>query len=210
MGTHGRRGFERLVLGSVAEKVVRRAACAVLTVGPTADDAAPAGAFRRILCPVDLLDGSAHTTRLALSLAQESGAQVTLLHVLDGRTYPVARSPFGLDIAHYRQEVEGFAREDLQRLVPEDARDWCQPEVVVTWGHPGREILLAAERQRADVVVMGAHGGALPPVVFGSTAQHVVRTAACPVLTVRDRARRPHETAELVAAPGAGDKGEPR
>jgi nucleotide-binding universal stress UspA family protein len=211
MGTHGRRGFERLVLGSVAEKVVRRAACAVLTVGPTADDAAPAGVFRRILCPVDLLDGSAHTTRLALSLAQESGAQVTLLHVLDGRTYPVARSPFGLDVAHYRKEVEGFALEDLQRLVPEDARDWCRPEAVVTWGHPGREILAAAGERQADVIVMGAHGGALPPVVFGSTAQHVVRAAACPVLTVRDHARRPQESgAELVAAPGAGDKGEKR
>jgi nucleotide-binding universal stress UspA family protein len=211
MGTHGRHGLERLLLGSVAESVVRRAPCPVLTVGPTAEGAPPVAAFRRILCPVDLLDRSADTARIALSLAQEAGAQVWLLHVLDGRSYPAAHAPFGINLEQYRADVENISRHQLRRLLPPNVRDWCQPDVEVSWGNPGQEVLAAAEQHRADLVVMGAHGGAMASALFGSTAERVVRAAACPVLTVRDRARRPRETTrELAGATSGGGPGETR
>ena len=207
MGTHGRRGLERLLLGSVAESVLRRASCPVLTVGTTAEDAPPAAAFRRILCPVDLADHSAATAQLALSLAQEAGAHVWLFHVLDGRTYPAMHAPFGINLEQYRADVEGISRHQLRGLLPANARDWCLPDVAVSWGNPGGEILAAADRHRADLIVMGAHGGPMTSALFGSTAERVVRGAACPVLTVRDRARRPRETTRELVGAASGDKG---
>ena len=83
IGTHGRSGFERLMLGSVAEKVLRKAACPVLTVPAHAPDAVPreAGSVRRILCPVDFSSSSEDALEYALaSLAQEAHARLTVLH----------------------------------------------------------------------------------------------------------------------------------
>ncbi len=185
MGTHGRSGFERLVLGSVTERVLRKAPCPVLTVSRPAVDTAPAGAFRRILCPVDLLETSEATARYAFSLAEEAGAEVLLLHVLEGRAHPHTRGAFGTELAEYRAELQGFAHQDLHKLVPEGARAWCRPGELVSWGRAEREILAVAAAREADLIVMGAHGSAFEQVVFGSTAQHVVRGAGCPVLTVR-------------------------
>lgn len=201
MGTRGRKGLERLFLGSVAETVLRQAPCPVLTVSPVVENSPRPGAFRRILCPLDLLDGSPHTARFALSLAQEAGAQVVLFHFLEGGPYPAKREPFGVDLSYCRSEAERFARFELQQLLPDQVRDWCLPQVEVVSGQADREILAAAERYRSDLVVMGAHSSAFEQAVFGSTAQHVVRAATCPVLTVRPQARIPERsTGELVSA----------
>src|SRR5215471_2297226 len=82
IGTHGTSGFQHLVLGSVTEKVLRRAACPVLTVPPRAH-ATSQLPFRRLLCAVDFSDASLDAVRSAVSLADESGAALTLLHVLE-------------------------------------------------------------------------------------------------------------------------------
>jgi nucleotide-binding universal stress UspA family protein len=201
MGTHGRSGFERLVLGSVTERVQRAAPCPVLTVSRPGAFARAAGPFRRIVCAVDFASTSESTVRYAFSLAEEAGAEVVLLHVLHGSTYRPSRTPFRLDMTEQRREVEGFVREDLRRLVPDGAPKWCRPEEMVRWGSASREILAVAESRQADVIVMGAHGTPLAKTLFGSTAAEVVRGAPCPVLTVRPRA---HPTAaddrELVGA----------
>ena len=85
MGTHGRAGFEHLVLGSVTEKVLGRAPCPILTVCHSQTPSAKRQLFRRIVCAADLTDDSAHTISFALSVAEENEARVILLHVLDGR-----------------------------------------------------------------------------------------------------------------------------
>ena len=84
IGTHGRSGFERLLLGSVAEKVLRKARCPVLTVPPRLPDAVPSGPvlFKRILCAVDFSESSMHALKYALSLAQEADACLTVVHVI--------------------------------------------------------------------------------------------------------------------------------
>ena len=84
-GTHGRAGFEHLLLGSVTEKLLRRAPCPVLTVCHAQKPSAKRQLFRRIVCAADLTDDSAHTVAFALSAAEENEARVILLHVLDGR-----------------------------------------------------------------------------------------------------------------------------
>jgi len=188
MGTHGRGGFERLVLGSVTEKVLRKAPCPVLTVPPPAGGPHPSGAvlFRTIVCPVDFSDASLAALRHALKLAEESSAEITVLHVLEWlvEDEPGARIA-GFDVPEFRRYLEKDAREKLRGAVPEEARHWCRPREEVVGGRPWREILRVAEERQADLVVMGVRGrNPVDMVLFGSTTQHVVRGARCPVLVV--------------------------
>jgi nucleotide-binding universal stress UspA family protein len=187
MGTHGRGGFEHLVLGSVTEKVLRRATCPVLTVGNAAPTVSGGPLFRHILCALDLAEGSEQTLDMALSLAEENMARVTLLHVLE--SVPGAAGPpryRGLpQVARIRKELFEEAEGRLRRLA--EARTFCAVSERVEEGSPWREVLRVADSSDACVIVMGAHSrGAFNQALFGSTANHVVREARCPVLVVRE------------------------
>jgi nucleotide-binding universal stress UspA family protein len=188
MGTHGRGGFERWVLGSVTEKVLRKAPCPVLTVPPPAAGLQPGGSvlFRRMVCPVDFSGASLAALGYALRLAKESCAEITVLHVIEwlAEDEPGARIA-GFDVPEYRRYLETDAREKLHALVPEDAHDWCRPREVVTGGRPWREVLRLTEETTADLVVMGVRGrNPVDIALFGSTTHHVVRGARCPVMVV--------------------------
>ena len=184
MGTHGRGGFDRLILGSVAEKVLRKAACPVLTVPPPAIVATKLP-YARLLCPVDFSESSVSALEFAFSIAQESDARLTILHVLewpseDELTGQQANTP------EFRRSVEEQARGSLDGLVPAEVRVWCKPETKIARGKPYREILETAEQQKSDLIVMGVRGrNAIDLLLFGSTTNHVVRGAPCPVLTLR-------------------------
>lgn len=187
MGTHGRSGFDRFLLGSVAEKVLRRAPCPVLTVRRTmtASVGAPVP-FRRILCASDLSGASQRTIETALSLAETDQAELTLLHVIEGLADEAAARLTLLGASPVRPELERSARALLRDAVPRAARAALRVRELVSVGEAWREILVAAARSKADLIVMGVHGdGPLGPLLFGSTCQRVVREAACPVLTVR-------------------------
>ena len=88
LGTHGRSGFQRLFLGSVTEKVIRKACCPTLVVPPRAPDVAPTAPvqFRRILCPVDFSESSLRAFAHAVNMAEEADAHLTLLHVIETPT----------------------------------------------------------------------------------------------------------------------------
>jgi nucleotide-binding universal stress UspA family protein len=183
MGTHGRTGFERLVLGSVTEKVLRKAACTVLTVPPPAVRAAKPP-FKRLLCPVDFSRPSIAALRFALSLAQESDARLTALHVL---AEPGVGEPFEpFDTPEYRLQCEDGVRRQFDALISTEAREYCEPVTSLVWGKPYTKILEAAEREDADVIVMGVNGhNAVERMLFGSTTNQIVRHASCAVLTLR-------------------------
>jgi nucleotide-binding universal stress UspA family protein len=193
MGTHGRSGFEHLVLGSVAEKVVRRATCPVLTVGRAAIREAEGPLFRRVLCALDLTSASTRTLDVALSLAGENMAQVGVLHVLE-----VVPGSFGSpgyrelpEVVHMRRQAREGAEEQLHRSVPPEARAFCSVSERVEEGAAWREILRVAEAGDADLIVLGAHSSSLlDRALFGSTVDHVVREARCPVLVVRETTAR--------------------
>jgi len=184
IGTHGTSGFEHLVLGSVTEKVLRRAACPVMTVPPRAR-ATSRLPFAHVVCPIDFSPSSDAALRFALSLAQEANAQLSLMHVLEWpNDQPMSQLKYIAPEYHTYREQDAQLR--LARLVPDSARDWCTPAVHVAHGKPHEEILAFAERQRADVIVMGVQGrNAVDVMLFGSTTNQVVRRATCPVLTLR-------------------------
>jgi nucleotide-binding universal stress UspA family protein len=189
MGTHGRRGFERLVLGSVAEKVLRKATCPVMTVASEPEGAAASekALFKRILCPVDFSASSTRALEYALSLAKEADAHLTLLHVLEA-ALEEAGDMAAFALSEYRDFLKRNALERLKEAVPEDAREWCEPEFLVASGRSYRHILDVAKKQDTDLIVMGVQGrNAVDLALFGSTTHHVVREAKCPVLTIRSQ-----------------------
>lgn len=192
LGTHGRSGFQRFFLGSVAEKVVRKASCPTLVVPPRAPGVSPDAAvyFRRILCPIDFSRCSLGALPYACSLAQEADATLTLLHVID--IPPELREDAvvaDFDIDPLRAAAEAEARRRLRDVVPEEVRAYCSVHTNVLEGASYREVLRAADEERADLIVMGVRGrGALDLLVFGSTTYRVVRAATCPVLIIRGEA----------------------
>ena len=187
MGTHGRRGFKRLLLGSVAEAVLHEAPCPVLTVPPRV----PAGAsqavtFKRILCPVDFSPSGLQALGFALDLARQADGLVTLLHVVEWLPEEEPRASAHFNVSEYRRYIAEDAEQRLRLLVTEESRTWIEIDSVLVFGRAHREILRAAEKKPADLIVMGAQGrGGVDLALFGSTTQQVVRGAACPVLTVR-------------------------
>jgi nucleotide-binding universal stress UspA family protein len=185
MGTHGVSGFERLLLGSVTEKVVRKASGPVLTVPPRAH-ATSRLPFRRILCPIDFSPPSAAALGRALSIAQEAEAELLLLHVLE---WPVGREPAvvpGFNVAEYHIYRQKEAEVELAKMIPPSVRDWCTPSTHLVHGKPYEQILGLAGDHAVDLIVIGVHGrGAFDVALFGSTTNQVIRGARCPVLTVR-------------------------
>jgi nucleotide-binding universal stress UspA family protein len=188
LGTHGRGGFERLVLGSVTERVLRHAPCPVLTVPPRAPDAIPAWPilYKRILCAVDFSPSSSKALSYAASLAMEADAHLSLLHVVETPVpalEPVLTSGSGL--GPLEQELRASALRRLRGSLGDDTRTYCDVHEAVTTGKPYREILRYAEQETVDVIVMGVHGGVAGALAFGSTTNNVVRAAPCAVLTLR-------------------------
>jgi nucleotide-binding universal stress UspA family protein len=188
LGTHGRSGFEHLMLGSVAEKVVRKAHCPVMTIPPAAADASkPVPAlFHRIVVGVDFSDASLHALKYALSLAEEADAHLTVVRVVE---IPRELAEWAAESGEgkgYVDRWKGLASTRLHDVVPTDAHVYCHIEERVETGQPYRELLRVAAEQSAGLIVIGARGhGVLDRMFFGSTAQHVVRHAVCPVLTLR-------------------------
>lgn len=189
LGTHGRSGFQHLFLGSVTEKVIRQAPCPTLVVPPRAPDVSPDAPvqYKQILCAVDFSDSSLSALAYAVTLAEESDARLTLLHVIEMppelRENPLAPD-FDVDRIHAAADAE--ARRRLHDLVPKAARTYCTVETAVVEGRAYRRVLRYAAEQKSDLIVMGVHGrGALDLLLFGSTTHHVIRAAVCPVLILR-------------------------
>ncbi|MGE0444421.1 MAG: universal stress protein [Vicinamibacterales bacterium] len=190
IGTHGRSGIQHLLLGSIAEKVMRKATCPTLVVPPRAPHVPPDTPvqFKRILCAVDFSDSSLSAAAFALSLAEEADAHVTLVHAIELppelRENTLAED-FDIDRIHAAAAAEALRR--LRSLVPEEARTYCTVETAVVEGRAYRQLLQRAAEDEVGLLVMGVHGrGVVDRLVFGSTTHNVIREARCPVLIVRN------------------------
>jgi len=183
IGTHGRGGVEHLMLGSVTEKVLRQAPCPVLVIPPHASSTTPVARVKRVLCPVDFADSSSGAVRMAAALVEEAEGQLTILHVIEWSPDESAWLPKGEDV---RALWERGARRELDALISADDRTWCTVASRIDYGKPYRRILEVAKEEHSDLIVMGVSGrGAIDRAFFGSTVNHVVRQAPCPILIVR-------------------------
>ncbi|HLT46214.1 MAG TPA: universal stress protein [Rubricoccaceae bacterium] len=185
VGTHGRRGFAHLLLGSVAERVVREAACPVLAVHACDEDAAAeAPAVRRILVPADFSEHSDEAARYARALADLHDAEVDLLHVVDATFIP---DVYGVGMLWYEAmpDVVGRCRGALSETA-EDLLGARAGAVHVEVGSPATTVLDVAAHTGADLIVMATHGRTgLKRFALGSVAERVVQHAPCPVFVVK-------------------------
>jgi nucleotide-binding universal stress UspA family protein len=152
---------------------------------------APPVLFKRIVCGVDFSDCSMHALNYAMSLAQEADANLTVVHVIE-LPPELPREVHENVLAGPRnlREYVALAKEErqarLRDAIPDSVGAYCTVDTILTTGKPYREILRVAEEQKADLMVVGIHGrGPVDRLLFGSTAQHLVRQASCPVLTLR-------------------------
>ena len=177
MGTHGRRGFEKWFLGSVTERLLRRTNVPLLTIGNAANSTKAPPAIRRILVTTDFSEGTADAIRYAFSIGQEYQAKVTLIHVLNDISADIS--------GRYRNTLIKSIRNELEELVPEEARDWCDVSTRVETGLPWTRILDTVKRDKIDLLVMNVHGKSmLDRALLGSTAERVVRGSPAPVLLI--------------------------
>jgi nucleotide-binding universal stress UspA family protein len=181
MGTHGRKGVSRALLGSAAEEIFRKTSCPVLTVGPHVSlNTERRLAMKEILFATDFSPESLAALPFAVSMAQEHQSHLTLLNV-------TGKAEVG-ELVHAGQYAESTLRR-LQTLVPSGAELWCEPKCRVEQGPEAEKIMEVAIALGADLIVLGVRG---PQGGVGATthllrsiAHEVVANAQCPVLTVR-------------------------
>jgi nucleotide-binding universal stress UspA family protein len=175
LGTHGRAGVSKLLMGSIAERIFRQSTCPVLTVGPNVSgEPGSVADIHTILCPIDFTPESLAAFPYAVSLAQENQARLYLMNVVPA---PILDS----------EATSLKAR--LKALVPPEAKLWCEPKAFVDSGDPGDRILEEAEELGVDLIVLGIR----PVSTLAGTRTHlgmataykVVSGAICPVLSVR-------------------------
>ncbi len=183
VGTHGRTGAQRLLLGSVAEEIFRRSNVPVLTIGPSVRIGVHGGArFHRVLFATDFSKHSLAAWPYATSIAQENEARLMLLHVV-----PLENAKNELKLGEMPDENPETS---LHRLLPKIEELGSRPETIVEQGDPAKRILAVAKERGADLIVIGvrntaSHMGAATHIER-ATAHRVVANAQCPVLTVRE------------------------
>lgn len=184
LGTHGRTGARKLLMGSIAEKIFRQAACPVVSIGPNVACKHDGEIqFCNILLATDFGAESLASLPFAFSLAEEAQAQLTLLHVIEQTAAGI------ID----REAATASVRRRLNELIPADAEAWCHVECLVEFGEefalPALRILEIAKDKAADLIILGARPAhstiSAVTHLAHTTVQHIVAHATCPVLTVR-------------------------
>jgi nucleotide-binding universal stress UspA family protein len=186
MGTHGRRGPARLLLGSVAEAVTRNALCPVLTVRADARSVREES-VKKILVPVDFSEASELTLRYAEQLGHLYHSGLELLHVTEENPYPYFYSPSESGALKERLERAGEA---LAKLAADNLSKSLSYTTSVRSGRVASEILDHVKEKDVDLLVIGTHGlSGLERVLVGSTAEQVIREAGCPVFVVKSKGK---------------------
>jgi nucleotide-binding universal stress UspA family protein len=180
MGSHGVQGVDRIALGSVAEKVLRKACCSVLVVrNPEHDFITPGSGqdpiqLHKLLLCTDFSEYSTTALEHALSIAVEYHAELSVLHVLED-------IPASMNLQSVTQPL--LAR--IEQAIAAEARGRCTIKPLVRVGKPYLEIIQEAAEAKTDAVIMGVRGrNALDLAVFGSTTHRVIQLGPCPVLAV--------------------------
>jgi nucleotide-binding universal stress UspA family protein len=191
IGTRGRTGLGKFLLGSQAEEILRHMPCPVLTVGPEATlKERQKGRIRSIVFATDFGPASLAASQYAVSLAEEYNTKLALLHVVEKREAHEMKVP---------GECEQRCEKQLEQLLPEGARAWCQPTILVEHGQAAEKILEVTEKRDADLIVLGVHA---PEGVPGAathlsraTVHQLIAHATCAVLTVPAKPAQCHKEA---------------
>ncbi|MFY9673574.1 MAG: universal stress protein [Terriglobales bacterium] len=178
LGTRGRGGIKKLLLGSIAEEIVGQVSCPVWTVGPQVSTENAARGVKKIVYAADLQRGSDRALAFALGMAAQERAHLTLVHVVK----PLSDTP-----GDYIEAAVDASRKQIRELVPSGVP--IETDFLVEVGLPADCIERVASLRKADLIVMGAHHGSsarLSSHLPWVTPHYVVCHANCPVVTVRE------------------------
>jgi nucleotide-binding universal stress UspA family protein len=210
MGTHGRRGVRRFLMGSVAEEVVRRSNCPVFTVhtadsgdepmqsGDGADDQAGATAergIRRMLVPIDFSDQTKPLLDHAREIARAYQTDVDLVHVVEPVSLPSAygNAPVALNADDLKSGALSALDEQCEAFrdaLGETAEGTIEVRGHLRMGHPAEEVLSLAEELDTDLIAIATHGRTgVKRLLMGSVSEKIVRMAPVPVFTVKSHGR---------------------
>jgi nucleotide-binding universal stress UspA family protein len=179
MGTHGRTGLNRLLMGSVAEKVLRHVPVNVLTVSGKSPVVRSTHAFERVLVAVDFSDFSRRALRAASAIL-EPGATLTVAHVVASPMHPSFYAGGVTRLFQLDPDMPDRIRENVQSWL-----EGVEAEIVVREGDIFAELMDVSVEADSQVIVMGTRGLAgLDHLLLGSVTEKVVRRATVPVLTV--------------------------
>lgn len=197
MGTHGRRGLSRKILGSVAEEVVRLAPCTVFTVREQLDFNSLEDSLKTITVPFDFSDHSRVALSYARELADWFSAKLEMIHVIEEKLHPAFYTG-GVSSIYDR---EPNLKEKVLAEMESVYKDMKGPDVEIGYtvltGHPVKELIHWLEGRKHNLVVIATHGlSGLERVVLGSVTERVVRMAPCPVITVKsmELLKSPHSS----------------
>ena len=181
VGSHGRHGFRRLLLGSKAEDILEGTTCPVLIVGPRVAPEKTSPSMQRVLFPTDFTPETLRAFPYALMLGNHPECKLMLLHAVEEPPRNQLRDP---------ERAVNYLRTRLRDLVPADAGLPCEPELVIVFGAAAQQILKTAKEWHADVIVLGEHHpGPYSAHLLGDTGYDVACHAPCPVLVVCTRNR---------------------
>ncbi len=185
MGTQGRRGISHMLLGSVAEEIIRLSICPVLTIRES-EKPKSIEAFEKILVPVDFSDYSKESIVYAKEIAQMYEAKLHLLHVIEKFTYPSFYLTDKTPLSEFITKLEKKSMESLEEIVKESVGTEIETEYHVIEGHAAKSIVQFETVNDIDLVVIASHGmTAIEHFVLGSVTEKVVRRSSSPVFTVK-------------------------
>ena len=179
--TQGRSGLKRVILGSVTGRLMRSLDCPFLIVRSLENS--KVSMFKRILVGCDFSQDSNLAFQYGLSLAQEFESELHLVHVMETDDYKgLIKNEKGVDVDDGERDDK---KEQLRRMLPEEAYNWCEPKLVLLAGKPFEEITKYAIFNHMDLIVLGIRGhNLIETLLAGSTTDRVSRQSPCPVLSV--------------------------
>ncbi len=194
MGTHGRTGLQHVLLGSIAERVVRASTVPVMTIRePHTDDKQPSALtadVKKIACAIDFSDASDKALSTASMLARRLGAELHLVHVCATLAYAIASESYTVKPDLVR-ELKAHLKTELDALAAAQARPDLKVTSQLIEGVPYKAIQEAARTSHCDMIVVGTHGRTgFEHLLLGSVAERVVRTSTLPVITVHPQGPR--------------------
>ncbi len=182
MGTHGHTGLKHLLLGSVAEKVVRFSPVPVLTVHRSTQKFQ----IRKILVPIDFSSYSREAADYAFLFARKFGATIEFIHVIEQEIHPAFYASGVDSIFEIDPSLKERVIENLQEFIEDLKIEGISTHFLVREGKAHKEIVEYARENDVDLITIATHGlTGLDYILLGSTTEKVVRWSSCPVLTVK-------------------------
>ncbi len=183
IGTHGRAGVDRVILGSVAERVVRKAGCTVMVIRNR-----KYVGFKRIIVPIDFSDCSRKALEYATATARAHNSKLTILHVYEGSfVEPYVKAANSEEEAdEIMKEIERVNETKYDEFLKTVDLSGVEYEKLLKKGIPETDIVEIAMEQQANLIVMGTHGrSGIKHILIGSTAEEVVRAVHCDIIIVK-------------------------